>query len=286
MEYIHSNFISDWKNEMLKKIEKENLKVPEYLDKDIIILRYLTYKRILGVRKPRKVYISKELRCPNKYKKGFHKLIKVIEDGGDISPYLSKRIVNLNFNDSMFNDWRIIHFHLGDHMEINSHYIERTGPLLFAYLKEDNVYLINIFKHGNWTKKEILQIVLNNWPKLIEKFVLKDMVGGLTIKISEKDHQELRNNNINAAVELDDGKGGTVVIIGPGMGMTCSGNSVDDLFDYQKYIRLLREREKNIKEYLIKELNVNTKSLSLRLVIEEGAPKIKMEKLFVVNDTL
>ncbi len=107
------------------------------------------------------MYIGLENLCalPN----GLNQLVGILEKGQDISPYLSKQVDNISAIDGMFNDWGVLHLHLGDQPNPkDGRYIARTGPLLFLYLMQDNAYLINIYQHGDWTDKSILQTVQDN----------------------------------------------------------------------------------------------------------------------------
>ena len=153
MGSIKIDFVKDWEDEMIKEIKDEGIKIPKDMDIKTLILKYSTYLRKKGSRKPYIVHKSKEFECADNLEYGLNKIISILENSGDLSPYLSKHVDNLQ-NDPMFNDWGVLHLHLGNKPDKkDNNYVERTGPLLFLYFKENNAYLINIFEHGDWTKR-------------------------------------------------------------------------------------------------------------------------------------
>ena len=58
-----------------------------------------------------------------------HKLRK----GESVVPSLSRKIRDLSYNDLLFDDWGIHHFHLGTNIEGDG-FVNRTGPLLYIVL--------------------------------------------------------------------------------------------------------------------------------------------------------
>lgn len=243
MGSIKIDFVKDWEDEMIKEIKDEGIKIPKDMDIKTLILKYSTYLRKKGSRKPYIVHKSKEFECADNLEYGLNKIISILENSGDLSPYLSKQVDNLQ-NDPMFNDWGVLHLHLGNKPDKkDNNYVERTGPLLFLYFKENNAYLINIFEHGDWTKREILQIMYDNWPKLIEPFILEG-VKGLSHSFSENDHFELRKSGGNAIIELKN----NIIIISPALGIATSGDSIMDNINYNKEVRYLNNLQSMVKE--------------------------------------
>ncbi|HYF84512.1 MAG TPA: hypothetical protein VEB00_15965 [Clostridia bacterium] len=245
MEKLEMDFVQYWHIALIEEIKEEGLMFDENLSKDLLIIRYFSYLRKKGIRKPYNIKIAKEFNCPPELKKGLDQLIEVLKKGDDISPYLSKQVDKLN-NDGMYNDWGILHLHLGDEIEANKKYIKRTGPLLFVYFLNDMAYLINVFQHKDWTKKDILQIMQNNWPELIEPFKIKG-AQGLSYEVTDAQHQQLRDAGISVPVELIDKDGTKIVIIPPGMGIMTSGDAMIDVREYQNGIKEVRKLEISVK---------------------------------------
>lgn len=74
--------------------------------------------------------------------------------------------------------------------------------------------------HSNWTKEGLVRVLADNWPELIKRNVFE---GSLTAKINDTDRKHLRNNNVNAPVDLGDER----VIIGLGSGICGDGSSFE-----------------------------------------------------------
>lgn len=66
-------------------------------------------------------------------------------------------------NDLLLNDWGIHHFHLGLAPEPGG-YQQRTGPLLYAWVADSDLYAITIQAHAAWTDEVLLNEVLDHWP--------------------------------------------------------------------------------------------------------------------------
>lgn len=247
MENIQMNFVSDWKEGIIQEITDAGIQIPEGRSKDSVIIKYFTYLRKRGDMKPRRIHISQQFTCPPGYEAGLEKLINVLKNGEDFSPYLSKLVVKL-MNDGMFNDWGILHLHLGEDLEDNNKYVKRTGPLLFLFLHEDDAYLINIYTHQNWTKKEILQLMYDNWPELIDRFKINGVLPNSTF--TEQQHQRLRNRGMNVMVGLKDSNGEEFAIVPPGLGITASGDSMNDVRVYHRQLKILRDMEEMIRNNL------------------------------------
>ncbi|MEK3992257.1 hypothetical protein [Robertmurraya sp. FSL R5-0851] len=284
MTDITMDFVTDWQNEMIKEMEEEGLRFKKSLPKDSLLIKYFTYCRKRGLQKPYNIFKSNEFNCPEEYQKGLSNLEEILKSGGDISPYLSKDVEKLK-NDLMFNDWGVLHLHLGEKLESNNKYIERTGPLLFLYFKGENVYFINIFQHQDWTKKEVLQIMYSNWPELIQPYIMKiDGFQGLHPEYTEDDHLKLRKAGITVMLELVNENGEKFPIIPTGMGITASGDSMNDVRHYQHQIKEIRSLEDMVRSNIdfvkqtMKSLNVNIPtSLSFKLVYKDGRFQVQEE---------
>lgn len=247
---IEMNFVSDWQDIMISDMTAEGLKFSNTTPKDLLVIRYFTYLRKKGGQTllPRRVHKSKEFTCPPELEAGFNKLVEALQNGEDISPYLSKKVDDISSIDGMFNDWGVLHLHLGDKPDPkDTRFIERTGPLLFLYLKSEDAYLINVYEHGNWTDRSILQIVHDNWPELIKPYVLNGVLR-LGQLYTEKQHAALRNSGITVPIELKDHNGDIIVIVPPGLGITSSKDALQDVRSYQAQIKEIHKIEKYVQE--------------------------------------
>lgn len=160
MAYVNINLIGDFQAKLVNKGILLGLKL-QNLDSSLASIRVLTYLRKTGNSLPKKIIKSKDFdkSIPLELADNVHSLIKKIEKGVDLTPYLSKNSIILNNDkkfDYLFNDWGILHLHLGKEFEDKkSKFIKRTGSLLFIIPYFDKVYLLSVFNHGDnvWSKK-------------------------------------------------------------------------------------------------------------------------------------
>lgn len=245
---IKMDFVSDWQDIIIGDMTAQGLRFSNSESKESLVIKYFTHLRKKGgqVSRPRRVHWSREFVCPLEQLKGLKKLVDVLEKGKDIYPYLSTRIDDISFNDGMFNDWGVLHLHLGDGpYKKDNRFMDRTGPLLFLYLMTDDAYLINIYEHRDWTKKSVLQTVQYNWPELL--YPLEGVIK-LSHQYTEKEHADLRKAGISAtAQELRDINGDTIVVLPRGLGITTSGDAIQDVRCYQENVDKLHKIEEDVR---------------------------------------
>lgn len=91
---------------------------------------------------------------------GLKILIQKLQNSEKITPYLSRKINDKEYNDMLFNDWGIYHLHLGTSFESDG-FVKRTKNVLFLTKNRNEIYLIDVLPHGNgnlpWTKKVCLK---------------------------------------------------------------------------------------------------------------------------------
>ena len=114
----------------------------------------------------KKVMMSKELlKSPwyqNVCKRQIKKIKDTFEQGHSINPYLSHTTNYLTFDDSLLNDWGIIHLHIFPEQKKN----KLGGLLLFIYEYEDVIFFLNIGPH-DFEDKTLLEIIDNNWKGVL-----------------------------------------------------------------------------------------------------------------------
>lgn len=247
---IEMDFRSDWQNVMIKDMVAEGLRFSTTTSKDLLVIRWFTYLRKKGgqTSMPRRVHKSKEFACPPELIAGLDQLVDKLQKGQDISPYLSKQVDNITNIDGMFNDWGVLHLHLGDRPDPkDNRYVVRTDPLLFLCWKPDDVYLINIYKHGDWTDRSILQTIQDNWPEFIKPFVMSGVIR-LSQQYTEKEHQTLRNAGVTVFIELKDQNGDIIVMAPPGLGITSSRDAMQDVRSYDGQLKEIYKIEEYVRD--------------------------------------
>ena len=165
------------------------------------------------------------------FKPGFDQIIAYLKAGTDLTPHLSRAIMH-GFEgqgtgsrrsvrqdlDLILSDWGIYHFHLNTTLESDG-FVKRSGPLLFAAIKPQDAYLIDILVHGSWTREHLIETIVKEWPNAGLVHELKGAMG-LAHTIAEEDRKTLRKKHVNALFEFD----GKVYM--PAGGMMASGVSI------------------------------------------------------------
>lgn len=165
----------------------------------------------------RRVHLNPSLSVPDEVAAGFELLVRKFEDGEDVNPHLNKFSIKLDKNDQLLYDWGINHFHLGTTLD-PSGFIQRTGPIAYAIVKENDVYIITVAEHGHWSDKNLLEIVDANWPELIAGWKID---GEWEVDFSSEEIGKLRKGGINSGIRLANGNS----YISPGGGINCAGGS-------------------------------------------------------------
>jgi len=166
-----------------------------------VAFRYYNLFRRLVEPRPRKIEIAPALSSPSKHRPGFEEVQRKIRDGVDLRPHLSTRLADLDYDDSMLNDWGIHHLHLGMGVMANG-FANRTGPLLFARFERDAAYLLAIAAHGAWTNTDFIECLHTNWPDVIASSRAR---GFSPDAITATQRANLRRKHANATVTTKDG---------------------------------------------------------------------------------
>ncbi|HCB1678794.1 MULTISPECIES: hypothetical protein [unclassified Citrobacter] len=164
--------------------------------------------------KKRHVHISTKISFPISDERGFRKLIQKMENGEDINSHLSKLIFNTNKNDGMLLDFGLHHFHLGEKIELKkkqkttskNDFIDRTGALLVALVRDDDIYCLGVFDHGNdlWINTDLIEIIHAEWPHALDKNRINSVIS-ISPEPNSIDRKKYRDSNFNTIVEVSDG---------------------------------------------------------------------------------
>jgi hypothetical protein len=190
---------------------------------------------------PRQILKSDIFSCPEELYLGLASLEDKITRGENINPHLSRKLKNLNNNDGLLFDWGIFHLHLGTAVEADG-FVKRTGPLLYARFDNDNAYFINVINHGAWTTQDLVRTIHKNWPSSIETYRLKGETKKFSTNINDESIKELRGNQINTILEIEDG----VFYLGPGGGLTGSGSSAEAMLSHLQNMKRIKRLEKSM----------------------------------------
>lgn len=187
-------------------------------DPEDIIIQYITLvKRIIPLR-PRKMLLAKGFDCPQEIQKGWDLFRTKVEAGDDINPHQSTTMKRKGYTDLMLSAWQIHHFHLGETL-LPSDYIQRTGKILYAMVKDDVILALKIDEHDHWSDKDLLDIAHENWPELTSDW---DVDATPEVNYSSEEIGELRKAGVNIITQRADGTS----TFG-GYGITSAGTSAE-----------------------------------------------------------
>jgi len=192
--------------------------------------------------RPRTVYQAKSLICDADYASAIRNIEALAASGGDLKPHLSKYLLKSNFHDPLLNDWGIHHLHLGNEQD-GSGFIKRTGPLLFAHVTPESLYLIAVKDHDAWTDIDLLETILANWPELLDRCELRNSSGSV---LTQPELKALRKKNMQVALRLSNGR----AYLPMGGGSMCSGVNMRFVIHHDRFVHFLTEIENDIRSNL------------------------------------
>ena len=190
--------------------------------------------------RPRNVHKA-TYKVPTDLATGESTFLSKVGAGDDLRPYQSTRLERVDFNDGMLNDFGIQHFHLGMAPHpTKSGFMERTDPVLFGMVREDDFYSLGCYHHGDWSKTVALDIIHANWPDVLERYSIKD--AQLTQTYTDEEVGELRKAGINPLTQRPD----STVHMGPGGGVTTAKTSAQVARDMAAIRRLCNDLERSL----------------------------------------
>lgn len=224
-----------------KEIEDLGFDVSSLAKDEDVLKAYCSYSYRLLENRPRTIHKADTFVCPDEVKVGLTWLESKLTKGESVNPHLNCATKKDKL-DGLLYDWGIHHLHLGEKYS-SPGFVERSGPVLFAMFRQDDVFFIDIRDHEGWSDKSLLEIVNRNWPELIERYWLKGV--SPEASLSANDITVTRKAGINTIVELSDGK----ALVSIGGGITTAKTSLAAMDSYVELKRALHEVEKEIRSH-------------------------------------
>jgi hypothetical protein len=191
------------RNEVIKVLSNDyrNIKAKEELLKqstsDLLVTLHNWKGRFIS-QNPRSVFCSEELKenpLMKEVQEGLHKLQNLIREGGNLTPFLSKKVKNLHYKDSLLNIWNVHHLHIPQGKK------KRSNFLLFAVFHNQSAYLINIYPHGKWHDINILRVIARNWPDNNIVFEIQDESGWAN-ELNDQDYVTFSKKRANTFFQM------------------------------------------------------------------------------------
>lgn len=242
MGTIQIDLFSEMSRIMRRELEDVGYKVNIPDDRELMMYYFTMCMRIVKST-PRTVHEAAGFSVPEARREGYEALKKRFERGESVIAHMSKQIKGLKFQDKMLFDWGIHHFHLGTTLEEDG-FFKQYDEIVYAIVDEHDVYMIAILGHEHWSDKKLLEIILANWPHLLDPYRVD---GKPVVNFSSNEVQELRDANVNVMLTLSDDHG----YMGRGIGMTSAGTSSNAMLDTIRIQKELRKIEEDIREKFI-----------------------------------
>jgi hypothetical protein len=219
MATLVTNFKSDLVGLARQHLSNDwGAEVQNISDEDIV-MAFLDARRRRPASRPRKLWIADDFSYPPEFAAGWQALQDEVTQGADLWPRMSGRHLSLDNLDGLLNEWGIHHFHLGTAPKPDgSGLIERTGPVVFARVTENDFYAINLYHHGHWEETSVLESLHRNWRDTIRQYRLSGIAGE---PLTGTERRNLRNVNVQAPTAVADG----TVYMAIGGGVVSSGAS-------------------------------------------------------------
>ncbi len=198
---IEIDLLADLKEQLKSRLVNSGVKTTSSNP----IYDFFNFKKRYIEPKPRIIKKSKEFSCPIGYEVALTEIENKISTGGNLVPYLSKQIKDAGYSDGILNDWNIHHLHLSCRIGKDG-FVQRSDYQIFAFFTEDVCYLLQIYPHNKpnlYSTQEMIKIIDNNWPELIEK---KKINGNLSVSITDAEYAKLRKANVSTFVQTEPGK--------------------------------------------------------------------------------
>lgn len=133
------NFKGDIVSTIKKLLDLYDIEYSDCTNEDDVIRRYKNVQLKLIKPAVRSVITSNNVKSSplySKYSESLREITRKSRAGEDLNGFLSKTIFKKDYTDSLFYDWGIYHFHLGE-IEPENYFVKRSDHLLFLLVTED-----------------------------------------------------------------------------------------------------------------------------------------------------
>ncbi len=187
-------------------------------------------------------------------------IVSESQTGASLTHFMTTSMQDAAYDDTLLNDWGIVHFHLGSPTPDKpslitklATFVSRSGPLLFVFPTYSHLYLIDVLAHGSWAERDMIEILHCNWPNILSPYRLPGVTSGIVMP-DEETIKALRKAGVSYPLMVSDG----TVYMSPGGGYSSDRSSayaVDKANQLFNTIRRLDELIRAQADSLIRRIN-------------------------------
>lgn len=192
---------------------------PALPEEEVAILFFNAQKRLVEPR-ARAIHEPPGLAIPQHLAAAYAAFLVKVRQGDDLRPHLSSLVAKAGRDDGLLNDWGIHHFHLGTRVGQRG-FVDRTGELLFAVVREGDFYVAGLFDHNSFSAQAVLEAVHAYWPQILAPWRLDGLQ--LATQLSDSERKEARDAGLSAFTQMKDG----TLYAPPGGGYATSKRSTE-----------------------------------------------------------
>jgi hypothetical protein len=246
---IRVNLRDDWLEFIEAEAPKFGLRYSATSTLEQNTIAFLNARRRNVSRRPRVVQESREFlgQSLSLHATDYLALKKLISDGGDLTPYLSRDVLRSRAekNDKTLNSWGLHHLHFRP---------GGTCDVLFVRITDSAVFVAKFLPHGSqhrdtWVDPSLLRILHENWPEVGSR-----ELRGISREVLTSDQRiALRKNNVNFAVAMQ----GDTAQVGAEVGIAVDGRCIQDVLDsdrtfaeFNRWRQIVEENESAIRAAL------------------------------------
>lgn len=267
------DFQQDLRQYVEEKLRASGVRFREKMDLRELLIRLYTYEERHIEPVAREVRMSKQLReqlprLPEAVRESLEKMAEWMQAGVDVNGFQSRGLYGGGSRDYQYMLYGIVHLHLTAKKEDAKPVLKKNGfakpgaYLLYVYVRSDCVCFLKVGRHPEggatpgeaWTGKELLEILADNWPELIQGRIIKNIrlcdQDGNPVEINDEAIAGLTGGHINTIIPL--GENGYVPwgFATNGESMQAVLRATQALNDAARVQRYLEEKRKTIEKDL------------------------------------
>lgn len=137
---IQATLIEDLRAALLTRLQGDGYAIPEELhfDPSSVVECYFTTLRRRLEAQPRRVHVARRFYVPAVVSSAFAGIVRRIENGGELAPFMSKGILRPASIDQLLYEWDIHHLHLSERG--TGTFAKRSDYVLMTRFTRDDAY--------------------------------------------------------------------------------------------------------------------------------------------------